>query len=63
MKKIDIWLVLAIALAVIVNPDESDTFLVLALWGHVVLILVLKALLQENEENPYDNEKGTTNRG
>lgn len=60
MKKIDLWLVIAVALAVLVNPDESNTFGIMILWGNVIAAIVCKAAINENK-NPYDEE--TTNRG
>ena len=50
MKKIDLWLVASIALALLVNPDESELFLTLTLWGQVVSALVVKAITYNNEK-------------
>ena len=50
MKRIDLWLGASIALALLVNPDESELFLTLTLWGQVVFALVAKAITYNNEK-------------
>lgn len=62
MKKINIWIITAVLLAVVVNPDESNLFGVLTLWGNVVAALCTKGILYSNQQNknPYDEEEKTT---
>ena len=50
MKKTDVWLIVALLLAVVVNPDESEPYWLIVLWGHVVFVLVCKAIIAANEK-------------
>lgn len=56
MKKIDIWLVVAILLAVIVNPDESTPYWLFVLWGNVVFAIVCKAIISGNGTKDKSND-------
>lgn len=50
MKKVDLWLVASIALAILVNPDESDLFLTFSLWGQVLFAIVAKAIINSKDK-------------
>lgn len=56
MKKVDLWIVIAVALAIVVNPDESNTYGLMLLWGNVLAAICTKAIINENtrNNNPYD---------
>lgn len=62
MKKVDVWIIVAVILAIVVNPDESDLWGILVLWGNVIAALCAKAIMldNENEKNNDKSNKTTT---
>ena len=56
MKKVNVWLIVAVLLAVVVNPDESKPYWLFVLWGNVVFALVCKGIISANK-TANENEK------
>lgn len=54
MKKVNVWLIVAVLLAVVVNPDESHPYWLFVLWGNVVFALVCKSIIYANRNANKD---------
>lgn len=49
MKKIDIWLIASLVVALVIDPDKTDLFWVGLAWANLLFAIVSKSICNEKE--------------
>ncbi len=61
MNKVDIWIIVAVIMAIVVNPDESDLYGIMLIWGNVIAAICTKAIMLGNESDKSNGKEQDIN--